>query len=184
MYIGLREGGVYMRYSENCRQLFLRSAEFVAPMLLGKLLCKKFTDGAVKKLRITETEAYCKQDSAAHSFSGKTRSNQSMFMNGGTAYVFNCHGWQFNIVCGTVNAGEGVLIRGVEGFDGPVKLTKELNIVKEGVDGTDLLSPQSTIWIEDDGYEANYRTTVRKLGENKSADTDAQNKKWRFILTL
>lgn len=171
-----------MRYTEDNRKFFLQSAKDLAPLLLGKLLCKKFLDGAVRKLRITETEAYCEQDSASHSSRGMTKSNRSMFMIGGTAYVFNCHGWQFNIICNSVNVGEGVLIRGAGDYEGPVKLTKALDIIKENVDGTDLLSPQSPIWIEDDGYETHYEMTTRKLGENKSADTKAQNRKWRFCL--
>lgn len=171
-----------MRYAEENRKFFLQSAEILAPMLLGKLLCREFPDGTVKKFRITETEAYCEQDSASHSFGGITNSNRSMFMTGGTAYVFNCHGWQFNIVCNNANIGEGVLIRAVDGYDGPVKLTKGLDIIKEGVDGTDLLSPQSQIWLEDDGYKTHYKKSVRKLGENRSADADAQNRKWRFQL--
>ena len=118
-----------MRYTENNRKFFLQSAEVLAPLLLGKLLCKKFPDGAVRKLRITETEAYCEQDSASHSFGGMTKSNHSMFMTGGTAYVFNCHGWQFNIICNSSGVGEGVLIRGAGDYDGPVKLTKALDIV-------------------------------------------------------
>ena len=64
-----------MRYTEDNRKFFLQSAEVLAPLLLGKLLCKKFPDGAVRKLRITETEAYCEQDSASHSFGGMTKSN-------------------------------------------------------------------------------------------------------------
>ena len=171
-----------MRYTEDNRNFFLQSAEILAPLLLGKLLCKEFPNGVVRKLRITETEAYCEQDSASHSFYGKTKSNSSMFMTGGTAYIFNCHGWQFNIVCNVVNVGECVLIRGVNGYDGPVKLTKGLNITKENVDGTDLLLLQSSIWIEDDNYKVHYESTTRKLGENKSADIKARNNEWRFKL--
>lgn len=171
-----------MRYTENDREFFLQPAEALALLLLGKLLCKEFPDRTVIKLRITETEAYCERDSASHSFGGMTKSNRSMFMIGGTAYVFNCHGWQFNIISNASGVGEGVLIRGVDGFDGPVKLTKGLNIVKEEVDGIDLLSPRSPIWLEDDGYEAQYNVSPRKLGENKSADAVAQNRLWRFQL--
>ena len=171
-----------MRYAEYNRNFFLQSAEILAPLLLGKLLCRKMQDGAVKKFRITETEAYCEQDSASHSFGGMTKSNQSMFMIGGTAYVFNCHGWQFNIICNAVNVGEGVLIRGADVYDGPVKLTRALGIVKEGIDGIDLLSSQSPIWIEDDGYKVHYEAFTRKLGENQSANKDDRNRRWRFQL--
>lgn len=171
-----------MRYAEYNRNFFLQSAEILAPLLLGKLLCRIMPDGAVKKFRITETEAYCEQDSTSHSFGGMTKSNRSMFMIGGTAYVFNCHGWQFNVICNSSGVGEGVLIRGAGGYDGPVKLTKALDIIKENVDGTDLLSSQSPIWIEDDGYKVHYEAFTRKLGENKSAKADDRNRKWRFQL--
>ena len=170
------------RDTEEMRSLFLKSADVVAPQLIGKLLCVKCEDGTVKKYRITETEAYCQADSAAHSFKGKTNANKSMFMIGGTIYVFGNHGWQFNIACNEVNAGEGVLFRGVEGYNGPVKLTRELGITKEKYDGKDILSPESPIWLEDDGFEAACQTGTRILGENKSASEYDRNRQWRFYL--
>lgn len=86
-----------MRYAEDNRKFFMQSANVLAPLLLGKLLCKKFPDGAVRKLRITETEAYCEQDSASHSFGGMTKSNRSMFMIGGTAYAGGIAAYNYGI---------------------------------------------------------------------------------------
>ena len=36
-----------------------------AEKLVGKLLCRRFPDGTVKKLRILETEAYCGEEDTA-----------------------------------------------------------------------------------------------------------------------
>lgn len=170
-----------MRYTENDRAFFLQSADLLAPQLLGKLLCRRLSDGTVLRRRITETEAYCENDSACHSYTGRTGSNAAMFAIGGTAYVFNCHGWQFNVICNEQGVGEGVLIRGVEGCDGPVKLTRALSICKEGVNGMDLLSNTADVWLEEDGFIVRHRrTSERHLGENKSADLIARSRRWRF----
>lgn len=171
-----------MRYTEKDRSFFLQSADMLAPQLLGKLLCHQLPGGEILRLRITETEAYCRDDTACHSYKGKTKANASMFKIGGTAYVFHCHGWQFNVICNDIGIGEGVLIRGAGGYNGPVKLARAMKIEKEGIDGTDLLDPGSVIWLEDDGgTPPDYETDIRKLGENKSADDYARKAKWRFL---
>ncbi len=171
-----------MRYTDKNRDFFLRSAEQVAPQLLGAYLCKRDDKGDVLRFRIIETEAYCKDDTAAHSYIGEKTGNASMFMIGGTAYVFGCHGWQFDVVCEPEGIGECVLIRGIEGADGPVKLTRLLQITKENTDGIDLLDESSWLWLETGEGDTSYCVTRRRLGENKTADDTAVNRLWRFVL--
>ena len=82
---------------------------------------------------ITETEAYDGHDDAAsHASRGKTKRNEPMFERGGVWYVYLCYGiyWMLNIVAGDKDYPSAVLIRGVEGFDGPGKLTKHFKINK------------------------------------------------------
>ena len=49
------------------REFFRADALTLAPALVGKLLVRTFPDGSEKRLRITETEAYCGvEDTACH----------------------------------------------------------------------------------------------------------------------
>ena len=72
------------------------------------------------------------------------------------AYVYLCYGIHslLNIVSGPEDFPEAALIRGVEGYDGPGKLTKALCIDRT-LNGEDLIS-SNDLWIEDDGYKAEY----------------------------
>jgi DNA-3-methyladenine glycosylase len=104
----------------------------IAPQLLGKYLCRK-QEHEIIKLKIIETEAYYGEaDTACHAHKGKTERTKIMYQEGGVAYIYLCYGvhYLFNVVTGNVDFPEAVLIRGVEGFKGPGKLTKALNINK------------------------------------------------------
>ena len=92
---------------------YQRSAEVVAPALLGKFFVKRIGNiWCVAK--ITETEACLgENDLASHSARGQTRRNASMFLAGGSTYVYLVYGIHhcFNIVTGMESCGEAVLIR-------------------------------------------------------------------------
>ena len=105
----------------------------VAPKLLGKILVRKLEDGTEIKLRITEVEAYRgEEDLACHASKGKTARSETMYMEAGTIYVYLIYGmyWMLNIVTAPKDIPQALLIRGIEGFDGPGKLTKKLQIDK------------------------------------------------------
>ena len=127
---------------------YRRPADELAPLLLGKLLCRNI-DGRIYRYRITETEAYGKDDTACHAHKGMTPRNKPMFEDGGIAYVYLCYGIHemFNIVAGVKDCPEAVLIRGVEGFPGPGKLTKALKIDRD-LNGISLAS--NRVWLEDE----------------------------------
>jgi DNA-3-methyladenine glycosylase len=111
---------------------------------------------------------------------GKTNRTEIMFHAGGVAYVYLCYGihTMFNIVAGREGNPEAVLIRGVEGAQGPGRLTKSFSI------GLDLngenLAESSVLWVEDDSFSAAYKTGKR-IGI-KSATEEYRDKLWRFTL--
>lgn len=112
------------------KNFFENDAENVAKGLLGNFLC--VNDGkSVKKIKILETEAYFdEKDSASHARFGKTKRSSRMWGKAGDVYIYLNYGLHFmlNFVTGKEGEAQAVLIRAVEGFDGPGKLTKFLKI--------------------------------------------------------
>lgn len=134
------------------REFFRQDAEKLAPLLVGKLLVKRQPDGSIKKLRITETEAYLGvEDTACHAHKGKTPRSEILWRDGGTVYVYLCYGMHnlMNIVSGLEGDPQAVLIRCCEGAEGPGRLTKELGIDRSH-NGADILNCPD-LWLEDDG---------------------------------
>lgn len=162
------------------REYFSAPATELAVDLLGKLLCRKIEDKVIK-YRITETECYCgEEDSACHAHKGRTPRTDVMYRQGGRAYVYLCYGIHnlLNITTGEEGHPEAVLIRGVEGISGPGRVTKALSITRE--ENTKLLSVESGLWIEDDGYEARF-ITDKRVGIDYAAPCD-RDRQWRYIL--
>lgn len=161
-------------------KIYKLNATFVAPKLLGKLLCRDI-NGHTIKLKITETECYQgERDTACHASKGKTARTKILYESGGIAYIYLCYGihYLFNVVTGRKNSPEAVLIRGVEGFNGPGKLTKYLKIDKT-LNGENLIT-SNKIWIEDDSFAYNFKTEKR-IGIEYATE-EYKNKLWRFIL--
>jgi DNA-3-methyladenine glycosylase len=98
---------------------FLRPTLAVAPRLLG---CKVSTciDGQLTSGIISEVEAYLPDDSASHSFRGRTKRNNAMFLAGGHAYVYFIYGnhYCFNVVTEAADIGAAVLIRALQPLEG------------------------------------------------------------------
>jgi len=161
------------------KEYFKQDALYLAENLLGKFLCRNIS-GKIVKLRITETECYLgKDDSASHASRGKTLRNQVMFKQGGYAYIYLCYGihFLFNIVTGERNSPQAVLIRGVENFSGPGKLTKALKIDKN-LNGVNLASSKE-IWLESDCVQFEH-SKAKRVGINYAKSADRE-KLWRFI---
>ena len=145
----------------------------VAHDLVGKVLvCGD------KKLRISETEAYCGEaDTACHAHKGKTKRTEVMYMEASTIYIYLCYGvhWLLNIVTGEENQPEAVLIRACRDADGPGKLTKRLGITGElsrkNICGEEL-------YIIDDGFHCEV-TTDKRVGIAYASQED-QDRPWRF----
>ncbi|HEY4800500.1 MAG TPA: DNA-3-methyladenine glycosylase [Bacteroidia bacterium] len=145
----------------------------IARELLGKVLCTnisgKFTSGI-----ITETEAYAGiSDRASHAYGGRrTNRTETMFAEGGVAYVYLCYGMHhlFNVVTNRENIPHAVLVRGIELLDGLDVILKRRNkkdlsskicngpgTVSQGLgiktihSGLSLVADK--IWIEDQSIE-------------------------------
>lgn len=101
---------------------------------------------------ITETEAYHGEDDlACHASKGRTKRTAVMFGPPGRWYVYFIYGMyeMLNIVTGPGSYPSAVLIRGVEGFDGPGKLTRGLMI--RGTINAKIAGKATGVWIEDRG---------------------------------
>lgn len=156
----------------------------MAPSLIGKLLCRKIYDESgehIVKLRITETECYFgEEDTACHAHRGRTGRTETMYLKGGVAYVYLCYGihHMLNVVSGPEDYPEAVLIRGVEGYNGPGKLTKALKIDRS-LNGEDMVHSEE-LWIEDDGYPAAY-IKGKRIGIGYATE-EYKNILWRYTM--
>lgn len=162
------------------KEFYEKDALEVAPLLIGKLLTRKI-NGNIIKQRITETEVYRgEEDTACHARFGKTKRSKPLYESGGISYVYLCYGihYLFNVITGKEEHPQAVLIRAVENYNGPGKLTKALNITKE-LNEIDLTTSKE-IWIEDDEFIAKYKTDKR-VGIDYACDY-YKNIKWRFIM--
>ena len=168
---------------ENMRltkDFYKKSAIELAPKLLGKFLCRKINN-KIFKYKITETECYYSEDdTACHAHKGKTKRTAILYEEGGKAYVYLCYGIHnlFNVVTGEKGFPQAVLIRGIEGYNGPGKLTKKL-CIDRNLNGENLITSDK-IWLEDSGFEPKYRTTKR-IGIDYATE-EYRNKLWRFVV--
>jgi DNA-3-methyladenine glycosylase len=148
---------------------------------------------------IVETEAYgSTEDLGSHAARGRTARNQVMFGPPGLAYVYFTYGmhWLLNVTCRPEDEPGAVLLRAaqpVTGLErirqrrpkaksdldllsGPAKITQGLAV--EAVhNGIDLLSPNSSIFIEPNPAPVEFISSTRiGLGEGKG-----EHLPWRFI---
>ncbi len=137
--------------------------------LLGARLVVPARDGRRVAGLIVETEAYQgPEDRASHAYAGRrTRRTETMYAQGGTAYVYFVYGMyhQFNVVTGVEDVPHAVLVRALEPIEGlalmrrrrgrepdrnltsgPGKLCIALGIDRR-LDGADLRGDR--VWIEE-----------------------------------
>jgi DNA-3-methyladenine glycosylase len=160
---------------------FQRDVLEVAPELLGKILVRKFDDGNLHRFIITEVEAYSgDSDRACHASKGKTPRTEVMFREGGLVYVYLVYGihWLLNIVTGEEGDASAVLIRGLEGIDGPGRVGKALRLDKSFY-GENLFT-SNRIWVEESGQQVEFTTSPR-VGIHY-ADEPWVSKPWRYLL--
>lgn len=161
-------------------EFFLRDVLEVAPELIGKKLVRRFDDGRIEKYRITETEAYRGiEDQACHASKGRTPRTEVMFLDGGTVYVYLIYGqyWLLNLVTGIAGDASALLIRGIEGFPGPGRVGRELQLDRSFYGESLINSPR--MWVEDAEPVTEIKTSKR-IGINYSGEW--ANKLWRFYI--
>ncbi|MPW25681.1 DNA-3-methyladenine glycosylase [Alkalibaculum sp. M08DMB] len=185
------------------KSFYTRDTLTVAQELLGKVLVYKNF-----KVRISETEAYIGAiDKAAHCYGNKkTKRTETMFKEGGYAYVYMIYGMYYciNIVTGLLGEGSAILIRSAaplsnadEMFvnrynisreiankyqiknltNGPGKLCKALNITKNE-NGLSLTS--ENMYLEDDGFNVNQIHKGKRI--NIDYAEEAKDFEWRFFI--
>ena len=160
---------------------YRQDAVTVAKALLGATLCRRLDDGTVLRARITETEAYCgEEDTACHAHKGRTPRTDVMYAPGGCAYIYLCYGMHemLNVVTGHAERPEAVLVRGVEGAEGPGRLTKALAISR-ALNREDLVA-SDRLWLETDDTHPKFVSAPR-IGIGYASKRD-QARKWRFTV--
>lgn len=166
--------------SKLSKEFYLQDVLKVAPLLLGKKIVLQQNNQYTKHI-ITEVEAYRgTEDLACHASKGRTKRTEIMFHSGGNLYIYLIYGmyYMLNVVTGKKENPQAVLIRGIEGYNGPGKLTKALDI-NLSFYGENLLR-SNRIWIEDAEEIKNYNTSTR-IGIDYAGEV-WKNKKWRFYV--
>lgn len=164
------------------KSFFLSPATVIAPALIGKLLCVK-RESEIIRLRITETECYFgEEDTACHASKGRTKRTETLYSEGGVAYVYLCYGMydMLNFVTGARDHPEAVLIRAIKGVYGPGRLTKRLEITRQS--NGNPLDEAHGLWVEDDGTSLPFSASGR-IGINYANESDRQ-KLWRFTAII
>ncbi|MDD5068260.1 MAG: DNA-3-methyladenine glycosylase [Candidatus Pacebacteria bacterium] len=165
------------------QNFFNRPILKVAPDLLGKYLVRKIRRKIVR-LKITEVEAYDgEKDLACHACRGRTQRTEIMYGEAGRFYIYLCYGmyWMLNIVTGPKEYPAAVLIRGVESFEGPGKLTRELRIDKRF--NKKIVKPLSGLWIESGEEKIQKSAVLRtaRIGVSYAGPIWSK-RKYRFVL--
>jgi DNA-3-methyladenine glycosylase len=171
-----------------CRDELPADTVALARYLIGKVLVHDLKQVRVSG-RIVETEAYIIGDPSGHAFRGKTRSNRSLFLEHGRAYVYFTYG-QFNMMNVTSESpgvGAGVLVRALEPIEGlavmarrrgtsrlldlargPGRLTSALGIDRRR-DGLDLCA-RGPLWLGDFGRPAGAVGRSVRIGLTREQD--------------
>jgi DNA-3-methyladenine glycosylase len=163
------------------KKFFIRDVLDVAPDMIGKIMVIRTGKEACGRFKITEVEAYRgTEDKACHAAKGRTRRTEVMFHEGGRLYVYLVYGmyWMLNVVTGPENIPQAVLIRGIENYSGPGKITKSFGIDRTFY-GEDL-DISERIWFEDIGITPDFKTGAR-IGIDYAGEY-WKTRPWRYYL--
>ncbi len=178
------------------REFFDRDPRRVSRDLLGKVLVRRL---GKKRLaaRIVEVEAYLGLgDPASHSFGGRTARNAVLFGPPGYSYVYFIYGnhYLFNVSCLKDGVAGGVLFRALEPIEGveemarargislrsarnlrlltsgPGRMAEAFGITIQRDNGKDLTSPDSDLWIADEGFRPRRILITARIGITKAAE--------------
>ncbi|MDN5203777.1 DNA-3-methyladenine glycosylase [Fulvivirgaceae bacterium BMA10] len=174
----------------------------ISQQLLGKVLVT-YIDGQYTSGIIVETEAYNGyNDLACHAHGKRTNRTETMYSEGGMAYIYLCYGIHhlFNVVTNEKEKADAVLIRAIEpleGLDimisrrkkekidykltqGPGSLSQALGI-HTSMMGTSLINKKK-IWIEDRDNKVSETQIVSSLRVGVGYAREDALLPWRFYL--
>lgn len=101
--------------------------------LLGKVIVCNTNNSRTTGM-IVETEAYrAPDDKGSHAYlNRRTNRTETIFKNGGVAYVYLCYGLHnmLNVVTGPVDTAHAILIRAIEPLDGLKHMSERRNGVE------------------------------------------------------
>lgn len=171
--------------------------------LIGKyLLTCLEPENIVTGGMIIETEAYYGvEDKASHAYGNRrTTRTETMFSEGGTAYVYLCYGLHhlFNVVTGKKDVPHAILIRAIRpkiGVDVMLQRRKKSRLERNLTNGPGSLCQAlgitraqngfkldgNSIWLEDRGIRIpdDHIQATPRIGVDYAGD-DAHNP-WRFV---
>lgn len=177
-------------------QFYDRDPRRVGRDLLGKILVRR-QGRKLLSARIVEVEAYLgREDPAAHSASGRTLRNSVLFGPPGHAYIYFIYGNHFclNVSCLPDGEAGGILFRALEPLtgnhemassrgitingprdlrnltSGPGRLAEAFGITRARDNDKDLTSPQSDLYIAEDGSPRPPTRATIRIGISKAAD--------------
>jgi DNA-3-methyladenine glycosylase len=161
-----------------------KSAVACARWLLGRYLVRARPDAEPEARMITETEAYDgERDLACHARAGRTGRTEVLYAPAGIWYVYLCYGVHemLNLVVGPADWPAAVLIRGVEGLNGPGRVTRHLGIDRKL--NRAAAAPASGLWLEDRDVRIPRRAirATPRVGVDYAGPVWSQ-KPWRFVL--
>jgi DNA-3-methyladenine glycosylase len=128
----------------------------LARYLIGKTVVHDL-QGRRLSGRIVETEAYPPGDASGHAFRGERRSNRSLFLDRGHAYLYLNYGIAvlLNVTSEKPGVGGGVLIRGLEPLEGIAEMESRRGTVRlvDLTRGPGRLTTALGIRLEQDGVD-------------------------------
>jgi DNA-3-methyladenine glycosylase len=177
------------------RRFYDRDPRSVSRELLGKVLVRR-NGRQILTGRIVEVEAYLgNDDPAAHAAAGRTARNDVLFGPPGHAYVYFIYGNHYclNVSCLPDGIAGGILFRAAEPLEGieemahargvainsprdlklltsgPGRLAEAFGITRQRDNGKDLTSPDSDLFIADDGFRVSRVIVTQRIGITKAA---------------
>src|SRR5262249_37317141 len=119
------------------REFYLQDTVTIARALLGCTLWRRI-GRTLLAARLVETEAYLgANDAASHARRGlRSPRNESMYLDGGHAYVYFTYGmhWCLNVVTQEADTAEAVLLRAAEPIQGTESMRKRRPKAKRDFD--------------------------------------------------
>lgn len=166
------------------KSFFDRSTVEVAKDLIGKQLCRRLDTGKILRGIICETEAYDGfEDRASHAHRGVTPRNVVMFGPPGHAYIYLCYGvhWLLNITTREKGYPAAVLIRSVNGIEGPGRLTRHFQI--DSKFNSQMLNRVGGLWVEDfeNELDSGDIAATPRIGVDYAGD-EWRAMPWRFAV--